>query len=183
VDLARLAGLYPAGVVCEIMNEDGTMARVPQLRAVARDHGLTMITVADLIAFRLRTETLVRRVEEASVRTRFGDFRIHVFENSLDGEHHLALVKGAIDPESPVLVRVQSQSTLGDVFDAAGHDGGSACAPPSGGSRRPGKAFSSICARKDGVPDCLWRSGRMRQGAGTIQLFRLIPGPTFGSMG
>ena len=124
IDLARLAGLYPAGVVCEIMNEDGTMARVPELRAVAGAHGLTMITVADLISFRLRTETLVCRVEEASVRTRFGEFRVHVFENSLDGEHHIALVKGAIDPESPMLVRVQCQSTLGDVFDAAGHEGG-----------------------------------------------------------
>jgi 3,4-dihydroxy 2-butanone 4-phosphate synthase/GTP cyclohydrolase II len=83
-----------------------------------------MITVADLIAFRLRTETLVRRVAEADVRTRFGEFRVHIFENTLDGEHHLALAKGVIEGESPVLVRVQSQSTLGDVFDAAGHEGG-----------------------------------------------------------
>ncbi len=116
VDLARLAGLYPAGVVCEIMSEDGTMARVPELRAVAQTHSLKMITVADLIAFRLRTDTFVRQLGEADLPTHFGNFRVHVFENTLDGEHHVALVKGRIDPEAPVMVRVQSQSTLGDVF-------------------------------------------------------------------
>jgi 3,4-dihydroxy 2-butanone 4-phosphate synthase/GTP cyclohydrolase II len=126
VDLARLAGLYPAGVVCEIMNEDGTMARVPELRSVARFHGLKMITVADLIAFRLRTDTLVRQVGEADLPTHFGNFRVHVFENILDGEHHVALVKGSIDPEAPVLVRVQSQSTLADVFHGRWNESGEA---------------------------------------------------------
>jgi 3,4-dihydroxy 2-butanone 4-phosphate synthase / GTP cyclohydrolase II len=126
VDLARLAGLYPAGVVCEIMNEDGTMARVPELRSVARTHGLKMITVADLIAFRLRTDTLVRQVGEADLPTHFGNFRVHVFENILDREHHVALVKGSIDPESPVLVRVQSQSTLADVFHGRWNESGEA---------------------------------------------------------
>ena len=126
VDLARLAGLYPAGVVCEIMSEDGTMARVPELRSVARTHGLKMITVADLIAFRLRTDTLVRQVGEADLPTHFGNFRVHVFENILDREHHVALVKGSIDPESPVLVRVQSQSTLADVFHGRWNESGEA---------------------------------------------------------
>ena len=126
VDLARLAGLYPAGVVCEIMSEDGTMARVPELRSVARTHGLKMITVADLIAFRLRTDTLVRQLVEADLPTHFGDFRVHVFENVLDGEHHVALVKGRMDPDDPVLVRVQSQSTLGDVFQGLWSESGEA---------------------------------------------------------
>src|SRR2546426_6378693 len=116
VGLARLAGLYPAGVICEVMNEDGTMARVAELRKVARRFSLRMITVADLIAFRLKTETFVRRVAEADLPTRFGSFHAFVFCNSLDGEHHVALVKGDVQTEEPVLVRVQSQSTLGDVF-------------------------------------------------------------------
>jgi 3,4-dihydroxy 2-butanone 4-phosphate synthase / GTP cyclohydrolase II len=116
VDLARLAGLYPAGVICEVMKDDGTMARVPDLMAVARTHGLKMITVADIIAYRLRTETLVRRLCEAYLPTEFGDFRVVAFENTLDHENHIALVKGNICEDEPVLVRVQSQATMGDVF-------------------------------------------------------------------
>ena len=116
VDLARLAGLSPAGVICEVMNEDGTMARVPELRKVARRHRLKLITVADLIAFRLKTETFVHKVAEADVPTEFGEFRVIVFENSLDHQHHVALVKGAIVPNEPTLVRVHSQSTMADVF-------------------------------------------------------------------
>jgi len=124
VDLARLAGLIPAGVICEVMKDDGTMARVPELLAVARAHGLKMVTVADLIAFRLRTETLVRKVAEASLPTAFGEFRAVVFENTLDHENHIALVKGTLNEEEPVLVRVQSQSTLGDVFHSLRSDTG-----------------------------------------------------------
>jgi 3,4-dihydroxy 2-butanone 4-phosphate synthase / GTP cyclohydrolase II len=116
VDLSRLAGLTPAGVICEIMNEDGTMARVPELMGVAAEHGLKIITVADLIAYRLRNETFVRRIAESSLPTEFGSFHIVIFENMLDQEHHLALIKGEINTEMPVLVRVQSQSTLGDAF-------------------------------------------------------------------
>jgi 3,4-dihydroxy 2-butanone 4-phosphate synthase / GTP cyclohydrolase II len=116
VDLARLAGLHPAGVICEVMNEDGTMARVPELSEVARQHGLKMVTVADIIAHRLRNETFVKQVTEAAFPTEFGDFRIVVFENLLDQEHHVALVKGEIDAGDPVLVRVHSQSTMADVF-------------------------------------------------------------------
>jgi 3,4-dihydroxy 2-butanone 4-phosphate synthase/GTP cyclohydrolase II len=116
VDMARLAGLTPAGVICEIMNEDGTMARVPELMDVAAEHGLKIVTVADLIAYRLRNETFVRRVAESFLPTEFGGFRAVVFENMLDQEHHLALIKGEINTELPVLVRVQSQSTLGDAF-------------------------------------------------------------------
>jgi 3,4-dihydroxy 2-butanone 4-phosphate synthase/GTP cyclohydrolase II len=116
VDLARLAGLYPAGVICEVMNEDGTMARVPELSEVAGQHGLKLVTVADIIAYRLKTEMFVRQVAESAFPTEFGDFRIVLFENLLDREHHLALVKGEIDSNTPVLVRVHSQSTVADVF-------------------------------------------------------------------
>ncbi len=124
VDLARLAGLYPAGVICEIMNEDGTMARVPELREVARTHNMKIVTVADIIAFRLKNETLVHKVAEARLPTGFGDFRVIVFENSIDHENHIALVKGDIDSNAPVLVRVQSQSTMGDVFHSLRSDSG-----------------------------------------------------------
>jgi 3,4-dihydroxy 2-butanone 4-phosphate synthase/GTP cyclohydrolase II len=116
VDLSRLAGLNAAGVICEVMNEDGTMARLPQLEVFARAHGLKLVSVAGIIAFRLCNETLVRKVAEALLPTAFGEFHVVVFENCIDQENHLALVKGSIDPEHPVLVRVQSQSTMGDVF-------------------------------------------------------------------
>jgi len=116
VDLACLAGLYPAGVICEVMNEDGTMARVPELTEFAKRHGLKLVTVADIIAYRLRTETFVKQVAEAAFPTEFGDFQIVIFENLLDQEHHVALVKGQITPDAPVMVRVHSQSTMSDVF-------------------------------------------------------------------
>jgi 3,4-dihydroxy 2-butanone 4-phosphate synthase / GTP cyclohydrolase II len=124
VDLARLAGLYPAGVICEVMKDDGTMARVPELQEVARQHGLRMITVANLIAFRLRTETFVHKVSEASLPTEFGDFRAAAFENALDSENHIALIRGNIQGNEPVLVRVHSQSTMGDVFHSLRSDSG-----------------------------------------------------------
>lgn len=116
VDLSRLAGLYPAGVICEVMNEDGTMARVPQLMQVARQHDIKIVTVADIIAYRLKNETFVKSVAEAAFPTEFGDFKIMVFENLLDHENHIALVKGDVDTEEPVMVRVHSQSTMTDVF-------------------------------------------------------------------
>jgi len=118
VDLARLAGLDPSGVICEVMNEDGTMARVPDLMNVAQKHGLKIVTVADIIAYRLKTETFVKQVAESPFPTEFGDFRIVVFENMLDKDHHIALVKDGISSDTPVLVRVHSQSTMADVFGA-----------------------------------------------------------------
>src|SRR5947209_8099609 len=96
VDLARIAGLYPAGVICEIMNEDGTMARVPQLAKVARKHGLLMITIADLIKYRMRTESLVRRIASAKLPTEYGDFHVYAFENQIDKQTHLAMESGEI---------------------------------------------------------------------------------------
>jgi 3,4-dihydroxy 2-butanone 4-phosphate synthase/GTP cyclohydrolase II len=124
VDLARLAGLYPAGVICEIMNEDGTMARVPELALFCRQHGLRMITVKDLIQHRMRTERLVRKIAEANLPTTYGGFRIHAFESGVDGEHHVALVMGEWQPEDPVLVRVHSQCLTGDIFGSSRCDCG-----------------------------------------------------------
>jgi len=116
VDLARLAGLTPAGVICEIMDEDGTMARLPQLELFAEKHGLKIISVADLIRYRIQNEISVRRVAEAIVPTIHGEFTAIAFENLLNGEVHLAMVMGEIDPDKPVLVRVHTQSVLSDVF-------------------------------------------------------------------
>ncbi len=116
VDLARLAGLTPAGVICEIMNEDGTMARVPDLVNYCERHGLKMITVADLIRYRRRTEKLVRQVAVVTLPTRFGDFTAYGYESLLDGEQHLALIKGEVAGQADVLVRVHSECLTGDVF-------------------------------------------------------------------
>ena len=124
VDLARIAGLYPAGVICEIMNEDGTMARVPELTKFARRHGLPMITIADLIKYRMRTESLVKRVAAAELPTEHGAFRIFAYENQLDNETHVALVRGDIGDGRDVLVRVHSKCLTGDVFHSARCDCG-----------------------------------------------------------
>ncbi|HEY8486218.1 MAG TPA: bifunctional 3,4-dihydroxy-2-butanone-4-phosphate synthase/GTP cyclohydrolase II [Limnochordales bacterium] len=116
VDLARLAGLYPAGVVCEIMNDDGSMARLPQLLTFARRFGLKVISVADLVRYRVRTETMVQRVAEASLPTAHGPFRIVGYQSLLDGETHVALVRGDPAGRAGVLVRLHSQCLTGDVF-------------------------------------------------------------------
>jgi len=116
VDLARIAGMYPAGVICEIMNDDGTMARVPELTTFARKHKLLMITIADLIKYRMRTEALVHRVAAADLPTDYGDFRVIAFESGLDKETHVALVKGEIGDGKDVMVRVHSRCLTGDVF-------------------------------------------------------------------
>ena len=124
VDLARIAGLYPAGVICEIMNDDGSMARVPELTRFARKHKLLMITVADLIQYRLRTEGLVQRIASASLPTEHGDFRVYAYESTIDRETHVALVKGDIGDGQNVLVRVHSRCLTGDVFHSARCDCG-----------------------------------------------------------
>ncbi len=125
VDLARLAGLYPAGVICEIMNEDGTMARIPHLELFCRVHAIKLITIRDLIEHRMRHERLVRKIAEANLPTSYGGFRIHAFESLIDGEHHVALVLGEIQPEDEVLVRVHSQCLTGDIFASTRCDCGS----------------------------------------------------------
>ncbi len=116
VDLARLAGLRPAGVICEIMAVDGTMARVPQLERFCAEHGIRMITIRDLIQYRMKNERLVRKIAEANLPTRSGAFRIHAFESIVDGEQHIALVHGNVRDGKPVVVRVHSQCLTGDIF-------------------------------------------------------------------
>jgi len=117
VDLSRLAGLKPAGVICEIMNDDGTMARMPDLEIFAKQHGLKIVTIADLIKYRMNKESLVRRVATAKLPTKYGGmFTAIVYENDIDPYHHVALLKGEIRPEDEVLVRVHSQCLTGDVF-------------------------------------------------------------------
>jgi 3,4-dihydroxy 2-butanone 4-phosphate synthase / GTP cyclohydrolase II len=124
VDLAALAGLTPAGVICEIMNDDGTMARVPDLVQVAAEHDLPLITVADLISHRLRHETLVEEVAAPRLPTVYGEFRIHAYRSNVTGDENVALVMGEIDPEAPVLVRVHSQCLTGDIFGSCRCDCG-----------------------------------------------------------
>src|SRR5438552_3577939 len=124
VDLARIAGLYPAGVICEVMNEDGTMSRVPELAKFARKHGLLMITIADLIRYRMRTESLVKRIAKAALPTDQGPFTIFGYESQIDGQGHVALVCGDIGNGEDVLVRVHSKCLTGDVFHSTRCDCG-----------------------------------------------------------
>lgn len=116
VDLARMAGLYPAGVICEIMNDDGTMARLPQLLKVARRRRLKIITISDLIEYRRRTEKLVNRLIAVKLPTRYGDFKLYLYEDTVLKEHHIALVKGDISDGKNILVRVHSSCVTGDIF-------------------------------------------------------------------
>ena len=116
VDLARIADLKPAGVICEIMNEDGTMARLPDLFKFRDRHGIRIVSVVDLIKFRLKNERFVRKVEQVPFLSEYGSFELIVFENQLDGDRHLALVKGDLSGPDPVLVRVHAESVLGDIF-------------------------------------------------------------------
>src|SRR5690606_33154686 len=116
VDLAKLAGLSPAGVLVEIMSPDGTMARVPELMEIARQFDLRIITIKDLIAYRMATEQLVRRVVDVHLPTKYGEFQLAAYEERLTGEVHLALIKGTWTEDEPVLVRVHSQCLTGDIF-------------------------------------------------------------------
>ena len=116
VDLARLAGIYPAGVICEIMNEDGSMARLPQLEQLSERYGIKIVTIADLIAYRWRCERLVHRVAEAKLPTMYGEFTAIAYKSDIDSDEQLALVIGDISTEEPVLVRVHSECVTGDVF-------------------------------------------------------------------
>jgi 3,4-dihydroxy 2-butanone 4-phosphate synthase/GTP cyclohydrolase II len=116
VDIARLAGLYPAGVICEIMNEDGTMARMPELLEFSKTYDIPILTIADLIKYRMRHETLVKKIEETELPSKYGQFKLMVFQDVIYREHHLALVKGEIHPDEPTLVRAHSQCLTGDTF-------------------------------------------------------------------
>jgi 3,4-dihydroxy 2-butanone 4-phosphate synthase/GTP cyclohydrolase II len=116
LDLAALAGVYPAGVICEIMAEDGTMARLPELREFAARHNLEIASIADLIKYRMRTQHLIRKAAEVNLPTKYGEFKAFVYESELDSQHHIALVKGEVKGKKDVLVRVHSECLTGDVF-------------------------------------------------------------------
>ena len=122
VDLARIAGLNPSGVICEVMNEDGTMSRVPQLLEFCREHDLKMLTVADLIRYRMQHERYVRRVAETVLPTRFGDFRMIAYSSDVDHDQHIALIRGELIGSTPPLVRVHSHCLTGDVFGSLACD-------------------------------------------------------------
>jgi 3,4-dihydroxy 2-butanone 4-phosphate synthase / GTP cyclohydrolase II len=124
VDIARIAGLYPAGVICEIMNEDGTMARLPQLQAFATEHDVKMISVADLVRYRISKETLIRRVVETDLPTVYGRFRAIAYENIMNGDVHLAMVMGEVAGDDPVLVRVHTENVTCDMFGSLMDDTG-----------------------------------------------------------
>jgi 3,4-dihydroxy 2-butanone 4-phosphate synthase/GTP cyclohydrolase II len=159
LDLSRLAGLYPAGVICEIMNEDGSMARVPQLVEFATRHGFRIITVKDLITFRMRREKLVRRVAEATVSTRHGTFRALLYQNRVSNDQHLALTLGDITPVDDVLVRVHSECLTGDVFGSFRCDCG----------LQMDRALALVAAEGRGVLLYMRQEGR---GIGLVDKFR-----------
>jgi 3,4-dihydroxy 2-butanone 4-phosphate synthase/GTP cyclohydrolase II len=150
VDLARLAGLIPAAVICEVMDADGSMARLPRLAEVAREHGLAVVTVRDLIAYRLRHERIVEKMAAPLLPTRYGEFRVHAYRSPVTGEEHVALVMGEITPEDPVLVRVHSQCLTGDVFASARCDCGAQLET----------ALERIAAERRGVLLYLLQEGR-----------------------
>jgi 3,4-dihydroxy 2-butanone 4-phosphate synthase/GTP cyclohydrolase II len=150
VDLSRIAGLNPSGVICEIMNEDGTMARVPQLVEFCREHNLKMLTVADLIRYRMQHERYVRRVAEATVPTRYGDFRMIAYSSEVDHDQHIALVRGDLEGPTPALVRVHSHCLTGDVF------GSTACDCPD----LVAKSLEKIASENRGVFLYLHHTGR-----------------------
>lgn len=140
-DLAKLAGFYPAGVICEIMNEDGTMARTPQLMEFVKEHNLKIITIADLISYRRKMECFIRRAAEAKLPTKYGEFRMVGYENTLNGEHHVALVKGDVSDGEPVLIRVHSECLTGDAFGSLRCDCGEQLAAAMGKIEQEGRGI------------------------------------------
>lgn len=156
VDLARLAGLYPAGVLCEVVAEDGSTARLPDLETFAAEHGILIVSIADLIAHRCRSEKLVRRLAEARIPTEFGEFRAVGFESLVDGAHHIALIKGDVEGRERVLVRMHSECLTGDVFGSRRCDCGD----------QLGMAMQQIAEAGEGV--VLYFRGHEGRGIGII---------------
>jgi 3,4-dihydroxy 2-butanone 4-phosphate synthase/GTP cyclohydrolase II len=163
VDLAQLAGLRPIGVLCEILNDDGTMARLPQLLKFARKHKLKMCTVADLIEFRRTREKLVEKIEVVKMPTDYGDFDLHLYRSKIDGQHHLALVRGEVSGAKNVLVRVHSECLTGDVFGSRRCD----CGP------QLHQAMRQVAAAGRGVILYMRQEGRGIGLAPKIQAYKL----------
>lgn len=159
VDLTRLAGLRPAGVICEILKADGAMARLPELQVFAAENQLMLITIADLIAYRLQHDPIIQRATETALPTKYGEFRMVGYENRVTGEHHVALVYGGLNTEMPVLVRVHSECLTGDVFGSLRCDCG----------EQLHKAMGMIAAEGSGVLVYLRQEGR---GIGLINKIR-----------
>ncbi len=159
VDLSVLAGLGPAGVICEIINEDGSMARLPQLSEFCKEHGLKLISIADLINYRIKKEKLVWRAAAAELPTIYGNFKLFTYDNNIDHLAHVALVKGDIDPEEPTLVRVHSECLTGDVFSSLRCDCGN----------QLGQAMKKIAEKEKGVLVYMRQEGR---GIGLINKIR-----------
>ena len=149
----RIARLKECGLCCEIMREDGTMMRTPELKEFAVRHGLKMITVADLITYRRRTEILVERVTEAEMPTKYGIFKAYGYVNKINGEHHIALVKGDIADGEPVLCRVHSECLTGDAFGSLRCDCGEQLAEALRRIEKKAGVYCCICVRKAGASD------------------------------
>jgi 3,4-dihydroxy 2-butanone 4-phosphate synthase/GTP cyclohydrolase II len=166
VDLAQLAGLTPAGVICEIMNEDGTMARLPDLERFAATHGLKIATVADLIQYRLRCDSLVHRVAEAKISSRYGgEFEIYVYHSDVDDGEHVVLVKGVIGPDEPVLVRAHAEFLPGDVFRMGERDTGALLHEAMRMIAREGKGVVLYLRRQGRGAEIVETTGRRRRSA------------------
>ncbi len=164
-DLARLAGFEPAAVIVEILNEDGTMARRDDLMAFAREHGLKIGTVADLIAYRVRNERTVERVAECELTTEFGDFHLYAYQDTVDGALHFALVRGRLDPECPALVRVHVQNTLADALASLGPDCGWPLRSALAQVARSGSGVVVVLRSSDDTADVLARMRRYQRSA------------------